>query len=194
MSERWGMSAFSHKLPNGQYLAKLYFAETYDGITGPGQRVFSFNVQEREFKDFDIWAKAGGPRRAYIETVPVNITTGELRIVFTAQVENPAIKAIEIIPQAGTGTGAASSAAAIRIKAGSSAPFTDSSGQVWQADQGFEGGMMSQVTGGLGGEPSGGFGGPGGRPPRDQGFPPGETNQRPGTQTREPRPLPGQQP
>ncbi len=194
MSERWGMSAFSHKLPNGQYLTKLYFAETYDGITGPGQRVFSFNVQEREFKDFDIWAKAGGPRRAYIETVPVKITNGELRIVFTAQVENPAIKAIEIIPQAGTGTGAASSAAAIRIKAGSSAPFTDSSGQVWQADQGFEGGMMSQVTGGLGGEPSGGFGGPGGRPPRDQGFPPGETNQRPGTQTREPRPLPGQQP
>ena len=28
------MSAFSTKIPNGKYLAKLYFAETYAGITG----------------------------------------------------------------------------------------------------------------------------------------------------------------
>jgi spore coat protein CotH len=180
MSERWGMRAFSCKLPNGQYLARLYFAETYEGITGPEQRVFSFNVQGREFKDFDIWVKAGGPRRAYIETVPSEVTNGELRIVFTPQVENPVIKAIEITPQAKTGAEPASPAATIRIKAGLSEPFTDSSGQVWQPDTGFEGGMMSQVTGGL--------------PPRDQGFRPDETNQRPGTQTREPRPLPGQQP
>ena len=45
---------------HGKYLAKLYFAETFEGITGLGQdRVFSYNVQGREFKDFDIWAKAG---------------------------------------------------------------------------------------------------------------------------------------
>ncbi len=164
LSEHWGMNAFSCKIPNGKYLAKLYFAETYEGITGPGQRVFSFNVQGHEFKDFDIWAKAGGPKRAYIETVPVEVTNGEIRIAFTPQTENPAINAIEVIPQAEAVTGAASSAAAIRIKAGLSAPFTDSSGQVWQPDQGFEGGMMSQVTGG----PGGGPGGPGGGPPSDQ--------------------------
>ncbi|UCG59056.1 MAG: PQQ-binding-like beta-propeller repeat protein, partial [Phycisphaerales bacterium] len=125
--ERYGMTAFSWKIPNGKYLARLYFAETYEGITGPGQRVFSFNVQGHEFKDFDIWVKAGGFRRAYIETVPVEVTNGEFRIDFTPKVENPAIKAIEVVPQAG----AASSAATIRIKAGSSEPFTDSSGQVW---------------------------------------------------------------
>lgn len=39
-SEHWGMRAFSTKIPNGKYVAKLYFAEMYDGITGPGQRVF----------------------------------------------------------------------------------------------------------------------------------------------------------
>ena len=163
-SEHWGMTAFSSKIPNGKYLAKLYFAETYEGITGPGQRVFSFNVQGHEFKDFDIWAKAGGRNRAYTETVPVEVTNGEFRIVFTRQVENPAIKAIEIIPQAEAAAGAASSAAAIRIKAGLSAPFTDSSGQVWQPDAGFEGGMRSQLTGGFGGGPvrAGGSGGPGG--------------------------------
>lgn len=148
-SEHWGMRAFSSRIPNGKYPAKLYFAETYEGITGPGQRVFSFHVQGLEFKDFDIWSKAGGCRRAYVETVPVEVTNGEFRIVFMRQVENPAINAIEIVPQ--TGTGEASSGVMVRIKAGLSAPFTDSSGQVWQPDQGFEGGMTSQGVGGLGG-------------------------------------------
>ena len=116
-----------------------------------------------EFKDFDIWVKAGGPNRAYIETVPVEVTNGEFRIVFTAQVENPAIKAIEIMPQAEAGAGAASPAATVRINAGVSAPFTDSSGQVWQADTGFEGGMTNPGVGGFGGGPGGRQGGPGGR-------------------------------
>ncbi len=162
--EHWGMSAFSYKIPNGKYLAKLYFAETFAGITGPGQRVFSYTVQGREFKDFDIWVKAGGPRRAYIETVPVQVTDGEFRIVFTRQVENPAINAIEIIPQTEAGGAAASPAATIRIKAGRSTPFTDSSGQVWQPDTGFEGGGLGgtfQMPGGSGGG-SGGRGGFGG--------------------------------
>jgi hypothetical protein len=157
------MSAFSCKIPNGKYLAKLYFAETFAGITGPGQRVFSYTVQGREFKDFDIWVKAGGPRRAYIETVPVQVTDGEFRIVFTRQVENPAINAIEIIPQTEAEGAAASPAATIRIKAGRSTPFTDSSGQVWQPDTGFEGGGlggMFQMPGGFGGGRGGrgGFG------------------------------------
>ncbi len=163
-SEHFSMTAFSCKIPNGEYLAKLYFAETYQGITGPGQRVFSFNVQGQEFKDFDIWVKAGGPRRAYIETVPVEVTNGESRIVFTPKVENPAIKAIEILPQAES---AASGATTVRIKAGSAATFTDSSGNVWQPDQGFEGGMTNPMTGGSGGfgggrRGPGGFGGSGG--------------------------------
>jgi outer membrane protein assembly factor BamB len=164
VSEHFGMSAFSTKIPNGKYLAKLYFAETYAGITGPGQRVFSYNVMGHEFKDFDIWVKAGGPNRAYIETVPVEVTKGEFRIAFTRQVENPAIKAIEIMPQAEVAAGAASSAATVRINAGGSAPFTDSSGQVWQADTGFEGGMTNPGIGGFAGSPGGGREGrPGGQ-------------------------------
>jgi alpha-N-arabinofuranosidase len=133
-SEHYSMSSFSCKIPNGKYLAKLYFAETYSGIAGPGQRVFSFDVQGHEFKDFDIWVKAGGPYRAYVETVPVEVTNGEFRIVFTPKIENPAINAIEIIPQS------ASSATTIRVRAGQREPFTDSRGQAWQPDQGFEGG------------------------------------------------------
>jgi alpha-N-arabinofuranosidase len=133
-SEHYSMSSFSCKIPNGKYLAKLYFAETYSGIAGPGQRVFSFDVQGHEFKDFDIWVKAGGPYRAYVETVPVEVTNGAFHIVFTPKIENPAINAIEIIPQS------ASSATTIRVRAGQREPFTDSRGQAWQPDQGFEGG------------------------------------------------------
>ena len=175
VSEHWGMAAFSQKVPNGKYVAKLYFAETYQGITGPGQRVFSFDVQGRKFKDFDIWVKAGGPNKAYVETVPVEVTNAEFRIVFTSQVENPAIKAIEVIPQGETSSGA-SSAGTIRINAGASSSFTDSSGQVWQPDSGFEGGMTNPGIGGAPGasgvnsggagpgrgRPGGGFGGFGG--------------------------------
>jgi alpha-N-arabinofuranosidase len=134
LSEHYGMSSFSTKVPNGKYLAKLHFAETYSGISGPGQRVFSFNVHGREFKDFDIWATTGGPNRPYIESVPVEVINGEFRIDFTPKIENPAIKAIEIIPQGD------STATPVRIKAGRNTAYTDSTGQVWQPESGFTGG------------------------------------------------------
>lgn len=99
-AERYSMDSFSWKLPNGKYVVKLHFAETYDGIGGPGDRVFTFKVQDKEFKDFDIWKKAGGMQKAYIETIPVEIADGKLKIVFTPNVQNPAINGIEIIPAA----------------------------------------------------------------------------------------------
>ena len=99
LSEHYSMDSFSCAVPNGKYTAKLYFAETYEGITGPGERVFSFNVQGHEFKDFDVWVKAGGPNRAYVETVPVEVTDGKFKITFTPNVENPEINAIELITQ-----------------------------------------------------------------------------------------------
>jgi len=98
-SEHYSMDSFSWPLPDGKYLVKLHFAETFDGIEGPGQRVFSFNVQGHEFKDFDVWVKAGGPLKAYVETVPVEITGGKLLITFTSNIENPQINGIEIISQ-----------------------------------------------------------------------------------------------
>ena len=97
-AERYSMTSFSWPLPNGKYMVKLHFAETYEGVTQVGERVFSFNVQGREFKDFDVLAKAGGPARAYVESVPTEITNGKLLITFTPQIENPQINGIEIIP------------------------------------------------------------------------------------------------
>jgi Malectin domain len=97
-SERYSMAAFSYPVPNGKYIVKLHFCETYEGITGPGQRIFSFNVEGHEFKDFDLWVKAGGFLRAYIETVEVEVTDGKLDVSFTPNVENPQINGIEILP------------------------------------------------------------------------------------------------
>jgi len=98
-SEHYSMESFTWSVPNGKYLVKLHFAETFEGITGPGQRVFSFKVQGKEFKDFDPWVKSGGFCKAYIETVPVEVTDGKIKITFTPKVENPQICAIEITPQ-----------------------------------------------------------------------------------------------
>lgn len=159
LSEHWGMSGFVQKVPNGKYVTKLYFAETYSGITDEGQRVFTMDVEGTELKDFDIWQKAGGPRKAYIESVPVKVTDGELTITFTQQSQSPAIKAIEIIPQ---GAGAKESDT-IRVKAGESNSFKDSNGNVWLADTGFTGGSASPGFFNFGGGRPGGRSGRGGR-------------------------------
>jgi len=98
LSEHYGMDSFSWPVTNGKYLVKLHFAETYDGIGGPGERVFSFTVQGKEFKDFDVWKKSGGLQKAYVESVPVEVTDGKLFIKFTSNVENPQINGIEILP------------------------------------------------------------------------------------------------
>jgi hypothetical protein len=98
MTEHYGMDSFSCKVPNGKYTANLYFCETYDGISGPGQRVFSFSVMGQPFKDFDVWVRAGGPYKPYTLTLPVEVTDGVFLINFTTQIENPEINAIELIP------------------------------------------------------------------------------------------------
>lgn len=97
-SEHYSMDSFAQKLPNGKYQVKLHFCETFEGITAPGERVFSFEVEGKAFKDFDVWAKAGGFARAYVETVNADITDGQLDVKFTPNIENPQINGIEIIP------------------------------------------------------------------------------------------------
>jgi Malectin domain len=97
-SERYSMESFTKDLPNGKYTVKLHFAETFEEITAEGQRVFTFKVGDKEFKDFDVFKKAGGAKKAYIETVETEVKDGKLVITFTAQTQNPQINAIEIKP------------------------------------------------------------------------------------------------
>jgi len=152
-AERYSMDAFSWTVPNGKYVVKLHFAETFEGITGPGQRVFSFNVQGREFNDFDVWVKAGGALKGYVETVPVEVTDGKIKVTFTPKVENPQICAIEIIPQSGGETSAVTPApAAVAPSAPAEtalAPTAPTGPTVLQIDAGKVTGKVSPMLYGL---------------------------------------------
>jgi hypothetical protein len=107
-SERYSMDDYTFKLPNGKYLLRLHFSEDYDGIASPDERLFTYTVKDgtpsngkvlKEVKDFSPWKAAGDHFKAYVDSIPVNLTSGQLSITFTPQVENPQINAIEIIPQ-----------------------------------------------------------------------------------------------
>ena len=99
LSEHYSMTSFSVSVPNGKYTAKLYFAETYDGISGAGQRIFSYSVPgQHEVKDIDLFAKFGA-NHAHVDTFPVQVTDGKFTVTFTSNVENPEINAIELDPQ-----------------------------------------------------------------------------------------------
>jgi len=100
-TERYSMSAYEFNLPNGKYTIRLHFAETFTGIYGEGERVYSFAVQgQKPEKDFDIYKEAGGPYKAIQrEYKGVEVTDGKLKITFTPNVENPAINGIEIFAE-----------------------------------------------------------------------------------------------
>jgi enterochelin esterase-like enzyme len=100
-TERYSMSAYEFNLPNDKYTVRLHFAETFEGIYGEGERVYSFAVQgQKPEKDFDIFKEAGGPYKAIQrEYKGVVVTDGKLRITFTPKVENPAINGIEIFAE-----------------------------------------------------------------------------------------------
>jgi hypothetical protein len=102
------MNSYTVKVPNGNYVVKLHFSEDYDGITDSAQRVFTYAVKDgdaasgkiiKEVKDFSPWKAAGAQFKAYVDTVPVTVATGQISVTFTPQVENPQINAIEIAPR-----------------------------------------------------------------------------------------------
>jgi len=97
-SEHYSMDSFSEAVPNGKYIVKLHFCETFEGVEEAGQRVFTFAVGNKEFKGFDVFAKAGGVRKPYVETVNTEVTNGKLEVKFTPEIENPQINGIEILP------------------------------------------------------------------------------------------------
>lgn len=102
-TERWGLSGYAITVPNGTYTVRLHFAETYTGITGAGQRVFSVTaegVSPAGWSEIDVYAQAGGANTALIKSASVTITDGTLNLAFAASVENTMINGIEVIPAA----------------------------------------------------------------------------------------------
>jgi hypothetical protein len=127
-TERWGLTGYRLAVANGDYRVRLHFAETYPAITAAGQRVFDVSVEGATVTGLDVFARAGGARRAWVETLDVRVTDGALDVSLAPRVQQPMISGIEILPRG-----------AVRVNVGGGA-FTDSAGRRWEADRGFVGG------------------------------------------------------
>ncbi len=99
-TERYSMESYKFAVPNGKYTVRLHFAETFEGIMGPGERVFSVSVPGREvLRDLDLYKTVGFVRPLVKEYKGVSVETGQLVIGFTPNVENPQICGIEILAE-----------------------------------------------------------------------------------------------
>jgi len=99
LTERYQMPGYRFDLPNGKYAVRLHFAETYEGVTKVGDRVFTVAIQGKPvLADFDVMKAAGGFAKPVIkEFRGVAVTDGKLMIEFTLKVQNPEINGIEIL-------------------------------------------------------------------------------------------------
>jgi len=107
-----GARAFGFDIPviNGTYLVRLHFAE--NNQTAIGKRLFDVQMEggPLELSRFDIYAQAGGMRKAIVREFTVNVTGGELDLDFIRRVENAKLDGVEVIQQpAGTVTTATTS-------------------------------------------------------------------------------------
>ncbi len=93
-SERWGNFSYSIPMANGTYAVTLKFAETY--FSAAGQRIFSVTINgQTVISNLDIYAKVG-KNVAYDVVIPVNVTTGAIKIGFTSTKDYGKISAIKI--------------------------------------------------------------------------------------------------
>jgi ELWxxDGT repeat protein len=137
-------ASFAYNLPtgNGSYDVVLHFAETYFGNTAPGgigSRKFHVNLEgARKLTDYDVFARAGGALRVAQETFRVTVSDGTLNVAFLkGSADNPAVKAIEVLP----------AGSALTINAGGAA-FTASTGKKYSADVYYASGSVSSIAGG----------------------------------------------
>ncbi len=89
--------------PGTDVEVRLYFAELFNGITAAGQRVFDVSVEgtvPASFNDIDPFGTAGA-LGAIMVSHTVTVTDGTLNLEFIHGVENPALKAIEIVDVSG---------------------------------------------------------------------------------------------
>ncbi len=137
-SERYGKS-FSYKLPlpNGIYTVNLHFAEIF--WTTTGKRIFNVNMENGQgnLSNYDILTETG-PKSALIKSFTINITDGELSILFTAVTDMAKISAIEVLPfNAPPPPPPPPAVPSIRINTGG--PAQTLNGQIWEADKSFSG-------------------------------------------------------
>ncbi len=85
--------------PDTEVEVRLYFAELFGQIEQAGQRVFDVEVEgtvPASFDDIDPFATAGA-KGAFMLSHQVTVADGTLDLEFIHDVENPALKGIEIV-------------------------------------------------------------------------------------------------
>ncbi len=96
----WNFPATAGK----RYEVRLYFAEIFTGAQAVGARVFDVVVDGNVVLDnYDVFAKVGA-NKGVVERVQVT-SDANIDVDFVHVVQNPAIKAIEVIELTGTAAG-----------------------------------------------------------------------------------------
>ncbi|MDC6352789.1 PKD domain-containing protein [Zeaxanthinibacter sp. PT1] len=82
---------------SGSYGVRLLFAEIFHSSTG--SRLFDVDIEngQGQLTDYDIVAAAGSSFTAKIESFAVNVTDGNLTLVFTNMTDRAKISAIEVL-------------------------------------------------------------------------------------------------
>ena len=100
LNECYSMSGYVFKLEPGSYTVRLHFAETYDGITAAGERVFNVSFNGKVvLKDFDVFKEAGGANKPVIKEFKGVAVKDKLAIDFETNIQNPEINGIEILAE-----------------------------------------------------------------------------------------------
>ncbi|TFH23626.1 MAG: hypothetical protein E4H03_05725, partial [Myxococcales bacterium] len=104
--ERWDPVAvpemiYDFDVANGNYVVNLLFANAFTGTAAAGQRVFDIAIEGAVvYAGFDQVVAAGGSGIAVVRSAVVSVSDGNgLQIELLHGVENPAIKAIEVLSE-----------------------------------------------------------------------------------------------
>lgn len=103
-TERWDPSVapeLSYRFPValGRYTLRLHFAETYAPLFSVGKRVFDVRAQGALVLDnLDVYKEVGA-NRALVKSIPITVTNGTFQLDFGRVVNNPSLRAFELIPQ-----------------------------------------------------------------------------------------------
>lgn len=92
-----GEMTWEFPVVNGDYEVRLYLSENFSGTQGVGLRQFDVDIEGvTVLDDYDTFAEVGG-YTGIVKTFIVNITDGVIDIDFLHELENPSIKAFEIV-------------------------------------------------------------------------------------------------
>lgn len=94
-----GLVRYRFRVPNGTYSVTLMMSENF--FTAAGKRIFSVSIQgEQVVSLLDLFATAGKGVQVNRIFDEVKVSDGLLEIHFTAQVDNPLVNGIVIVPAA----------------------------------------------------------------------------------------------